>query len=162
MKLISIISLLFFMTNIYAARVSVGVIIGEPTGLSCKIWPKNKEIAFDLAFAFKFNDLLYFHFDFLKHNFKLIPKEELTGDLPLFWGLGLKIKNRKIKDESKSYFGLRAPVGFEYIFKEIPFDIFAEIVPVVLLTPNITAELNAVIGIRYHFLEFYCDNREVD
>lgn len=82
-----------FSSNVCAGGdLGVGVILGEPTGLSVKYW--------------------------------------LDGD---------------------TAFGIRIPLGITHLFAEAPFDLFAEIVPLVDLTPDVDLDLNVAVGLRYYF-----------
>jgi hypothetical protein len=48
-------------------------------------------------------------------------------------------------------FGVRLPVGVLHDFKKPACDVFFEVVPVVLLTPDIKVDLDAAIGARFYF-----------
>jgi len=125
----------------------LGVIVGEPTGISFKYWLSNAS-ALDGGTAWSMYDHPSFHLhaDYLWHKFDLIPVGK--GELPLFFGLGGRLK---IHDDDNSEFGIRLPVGLSYIFAEGKLDTFMEIVPVMDLFPATEFNLNAAIGIRYYF-----------
>jgi len=60
----------------------VGVIFGDPTGLSLKSWLSSKT-AVDAAVAWSaWDDFLYVHADFLVHNFNIINVS--GGKMPLY------------------------------------------------------------------------------
>ena len=69
-----------------AADVGVGVIAGEPTGLSFKWWHEGGT-AVDLATGWSIsrNDL-YVHADYLWH--RVIDDEEIGGRVPVYFGVG--------------------------------------------------------------------------
>jgi len=123
----------------------IGVIIGEPTGISLKIW-NSRTTAIDAAAAWSFKDegKLHLHMDYLFHNFKLFKARH--GKLPLYFGIGGRIK---FEDEIRV--GVRLPVGICYILKDTPIDIFFEIVPLLDLVPETDFNFNASIGLRYFF-----------
>lgn len=123
----------------------IGLIVGEPTGISAKMWLM-KRTAVDAAAAWSFSDdaALHLHADYLFHNFDLI--EVSKGQLPVYFGAGARVKF-----ESDSKLGVRIPVGLAYILEGAPLDLFAEIVPLVDLVPDTEFELNGSIGIRYFF-----------
>ena len=123
----------------------LGVIAGEPTGLSFKKWVE-RNIALDGAVAWSLgrDDALHLHVDYLAHNFGLFQVEE--GKLPIYYGLGCRIKSG---DDDR--FGARIPLGMNYLFENTPLDIFLEIVPVLDLAPNTELNMNGAIGIRYFF-----------
>lgn len=142
------ISISILMGNVLFAneqRAGVGIIIGEPTGISAKIWRENN-ISFDAAAAWSVgdNDFLDFHIDYLFHKYDVINYEE--GTFPVYFGIGGKVI---LKDESE--IGIRFPLGIEYIFDDIPLDIFIEIAPILNVLPGTSFRFNGAIGVRYLF-----------
>ncbi len=141
-----------------SGSLGAGVIIGEPTGLSFKYWldGSNKN-AIDGAIAWSIgNDKLFqIHTDYLFHNYRIFKIKR--GKLGFYFGGGarIKIKNDNYNDDNKgnddSTIGVRIPLGLDYIFEDIPIDIFLEIVPVMDLLPATDFGLNASIGARYYF-----------
>lgn len=123
----------------------LGLIVGEPTGISAKWWLTSRT-AVDAAAAWSFSDdaALHLHADYLFHNFDLIDVSK--GQLPVYFGVG-----GRVKFDSDSNIGVRIPIGLAYLFQDMPLDVFAEIVPLVDLIPDTDFELNASIGIRYFF-----------
>ncbi len=123
----------------------IGVIIGEPTGISLKIW-NSRTTAIDAAAAWSFKDegKLHLHMDYLLHNFKLFKARH--GKLPLYYGIG-----GRVKFEKEIRVGVRFPLGICYILRDTPIDIFFEIVPLLDLTPETDFNFNASIGLRYFF-----------
>lgn len=135
-----------FALNVFAQDrgFGIGVILGEPTGLSVKSWITSKT-AVDAAVAWALHDpSLHIHADFLVHKFDLVTISE--GQLPFYLGLGARVK---LADETM--FGARIPIGIDYLFEEAPLDIFFEIVPILNLVPSTAFDLNLAIGIRYFF-----------
>jgi len=130
--------------NAQKTNIGIGIILSDVPAVSSKIWLKNKNMnAFDFALGFKTNDYLYFHTTYiLKHNYKLINKGEITGDIPFYYGPGIVLKSNTA--------GIRFAFGLEYIFQEMPLDIFAEIAPVILFMKKTGFELSAGIGVRYY------------
>ncbi len=125
----------------------LGIILGEPTGVSMKLW-LTERTAIDAAAAWSFSDEAAFHLhaDYLFHNFDLITVEE--GRLPVHFGIG-----GRVKFEDDSRLGVRIPVGLTYIFDGAPIDIFFEVVPILDLVPDTEFEFNAAIGARFFFGE---------
>jgi len=123
----------------------VGVIIGEPTGISFKKWVGQKN-AFDGAIAWSFGkeDALHLHADYLFHAPKAIRLDRST--IPVYYGIGARLK---FQDENR--FGIRFPLGINLYIAEAPIDIFFEIVPILNLAPKTDLDLNAALGIRYYF-----------
>ena len=121
----------------------VGIIVGEPTGLSAKVWTSGST-AFDAAVAWSFANegALHIHADYLWHNFNAFSQA-----VPLYYGIGGRIKFRS--DDVR--LGVRIPVGVAYKIPSSPLDIFLEIVPLLNLTPSTSFTLNAAIGARFYF-----------
>jgi hypothetical protein len=129
----------------------LGVIIGEPTGLSAKLW-QSRTTALDFAAAWSFTDEAAFHLhgDFLVHNFNLIHVDR--GQLPFYYGIGLRVKLSDEEKKDDTSVGLRIPVGLDYLpGGNTPLDVFLEIVPILDLVPNTDVTLNASFGVRYWF-----------
>lgn len=127
----------------------VGAIIGEPTGLSIKYWLDGKN-AVDAALAVSLSDsnAFQFHADYLIHSgSSTINSTEVKGSLPWYYGIGGRIKNV----HNDAHFGVRIPLGITYLVSEMPMDVFAEIAPVLDLTPSVDLNLNGAVGIRYYF-----------
>ena len=123
----------------------LGVIFGEPTGLSGKMWTSERT-AIDAAVAWSFvgSGWLHIHTDFLIHNFDLFDVSE--GSLPVYFGVGAYLGL-----SSDLAFGARIPVGIAYHFEGGPVEIFAELVPGLSLLPEIRFYMGGGFGVRYYF-----------
>ena len=127
----------------------LGVIIGEPTGLSWKIWAGGKNaLAGAAAWSLGRTDAFHLHADYLFHNFRLFPVSK--GRLPFYYGLGVRFLFHENGEESTKV-GVRFPLGIEYIFATSSLGIFIEIVPILDLSPGTDFDLNAAIGFRFYF-----------
>jgi hypothetical protein len=134
----------------------LGIMVGEPTGVSFKTWiDQDRAIDAGIAWSFSGDDSLHLHADYLLHHFGVFKNHKLPGQLPLYYGLGGRIKleddDNGRGDDEDTLVGLRLPVGIAYLFAEAPFDLFAEIVPVLDLVPDTDLDLNAAVGVRYYF-----------
>ncbi len=123
----------------------LGLILGEPTGVSLKSWTGRKT-AIDAAAAWSFDrdGSLHLHADYLIHDFNLLKTR--TGRLPVYYGIG-----GRIRLEDKTRIGIRFPVGMSYIFDDAPFDIFLELGPVFDVVPGTELTVSGFIGFRYYF-----------
>lgn len=123
----------------------LGIILGEPTGISCKIWQSDR-IAYDGALAWSFgkNGSVHVHADYLWHNYNLI--RTLNSYTPFYYGIGGRIES---KDEAA--LGIRFPLGVDFRSRNYPIDIFVEIVPVFNVIPETDLDIEGGIGIRYYF-----------
>ncbi len=146
-KLILLAFVALFSVGVMAQNsgLGLGVIFGEPTGLSAKIWTSERT-ALDAAVAWSFVDTgwLHIHSDFLIHNFDLISVSE--GSLPVYFGVGAYLGLA-----SDLGLGARIPVGIAYHFEGAPVEIFAELVPGLALLPEIRFYMGGGIGVRYYF-----------
>ena len=123
----------------------LGIIIGEPTGLSAKLWTGYRT-AVDgaVAWSFEKESSMHLHGDLLFHNFHLA--EAHKGKFMTYYGIGGRVK---FEDDGK--LGVRVPLGINYLCAKTPLDVFLEIVPILDLAPNTDFSLNGAIGIRYFF-----------
>ena len=125
----------------------IGVIIGEPTGISIKKWiGETRAVDAAAAWSFSKNESFQLHADYLIHNFSLLKLEDLEGRLPVYYGVGCRIK----LDED-ALIGIRVPFGISYLFADAPVDLFIEIVPILDVAPDTDLDINAAIGVRYYF-----------
>ena len=136
----------------------IGVILGEPTGISCKLWITAAS-AFDCGVAWSFirgeNDIeqseegsllrLAFHVDYLFHFINVL--EVPTGILAFYCGGGGRIKVL----DTGVVIGIRIPLGMTYLFEKVPLDIFFEFVPIMEIYPGTIPTGNGGIGIMYFF-----------
>ena len=131
--------------NAQSKGIGLGLIVGEPTGISFKYWT-GSTTAFDAALAWSFSDegAFHIHGDYIFHNFTLITIPE--GKLPFYYGIGARIKTA-----NDTKLGVRVPLGLAYLFNNAPIDIFLEIVPILDLTPKTDFAINAALGARYYF-----------
>jgi hypothetical protein len=127
----------------------LGIILGEPAGISLKMWISGRS-AIDASLAWSFYSGAYHsHADYLWHNFMLFKLDEGKGKLPLYMGVGGRIK----VSGKELLMGVRVPIGLVYIFPGDRFDIFIEAVPVLNLIPGTGFDLNAGAGVRYFFIK---------
>ena len=123
----------------------VGIIIGEPTGLSFKSFISGTT-AIDGAAAWSFSDhhsAFPLHVDYLVHSDDLINVQK--GRLPFYFGIGARVK---AADDAQ--FGVRIPVGLSYEFQSFPSDIFLELAPIMDLARATKLRMNGAIGIRFY------------
>ncbi len=123
----------------------IGVIVGEPTGISFKNWlTTNTAVDGGAAWSFEGKDAFHLHADYLFHNDKLTEVEK--GKLLFYYGLGARLKL-----QDKSRLGVRIPLGVDYLLQETPLDFFLEIVPIMDLVPDTELEFNGGFGVRLFF-----------
>lgn len=142
--------LILFSTHMYSAvpadnNFGLGIILGDPTGLNCKIWQSSR-IAYDAALAWSLGKEgnVHIHVDYLIHSYEFIRARK--GKFPFYAGIGGRIESR---DETA--LGLRIPLGMNYIFENVPIDLFLEFVPTLNIIPSTEFDLEGGIGARYYF-----------
>jgi len=143
----------------------LGIIVGEPTGITGKYWLSSKS-AIDGAIAWSLHgESLHLHGDYLIHKFDVFKVSK--GSLPLYFGVGVRVRfddyehyydhhdhhyyDDHYDNDHHARIGIRIPVGLDYLFAHDPIDIFFEIVPILDLTPDTDFGFNAAIGFRYFF-----------
>lgn len=136
----------------------LGVIIGEPTGISAKAWTSPVH-AFDFGLGWSVGgdrigtykgrydgrSRVHFHMDYLWHAFDAIHSSER---FPLYYGIGGRINTGAGYDASLA---VRGVFGIEWMPHHTPIDVFLELVPSLQLTSSTSFGLDAGIGARYFF-----------
>lgn len=131
----------------------LGVIVGEPTGITAKMYlDSEKRYAADAGAAWSLSgdNELHLYGDYLFHEYSLLHNalRVSKGKLPLYFGVGGRVKFRENKDDKV---GIRIPVGSAYQFDGFPLEAFAEVVPILDLAPDTKLAWNGGVGIRFHF-----------
>lgn len=120
----------------------IGVMIGEPTGVSVKNWFGSRTaVDVGAAWSLSQNEAIHLHSNFLIHNaFTDTPR------LSFYYGLGGRVI---FADTPKA--GIRVPVGLSFLFENAPFDLFVEAAPILDITPDVSLSGNGGFGFRYYF-----------
>ncbi|MFO7448274.1 MAG: hypothetical protein R6W90_18085, partial [Ignavibacteriaceae bacterium] len=155
-----IVSLMLILAKPVSAQDSgfgMGLILGEPTGLSAKLWTSGDN-AFDfglgvslggdrIKYQGEYNNgsRVHFHMDYLWHAFNAISS---TEKFPLYYGLGGRFNSGGGYDGS---FGIRGVFGIAWFPRSTPLDVFIELVPVFQVTPLTGLGIDAGLGVRYFF-----------
>ena len=123
----------------------LGILVGDPTGLSAKLWLGDSS-AIDAAAAWAFKDppACHIHGDYFFHG--SVPVDLSAGVLMFHLGAG-----GRVKLEKETKVGVRAPLGVDYWFDNHPIDVFLEIAAVLDLVPATEFDFNAGLGVRYFF-----------
>lgn len=131
-------------------QVGLGFIVGEPTGIDFKIMlNRTNALEFALAWSLADENDLHIQGDYLWHRYDLIDLNS-SDQMPLFFGIGARLVMIDVQGVD-DVFGVRFPVGLDYIFADYPFDVFVEIVPILDLTPETDFDLEGAIGARFWF-----------
>ncbi len=127
-------------------KFGLGIIIGEPTGISMKVkLSGTSAVDGALGWSFAKYSSLHVHADYLNVIARIAPQ------VPLYIGIGGRFKTNNSDKNQDSHLGIRVPFGLEYTPASTPIDLFFEVVPVMDLTPTTDFNFNAAAGVRYYF-----------
>lgn len=141
----------------FAGDFGLGVVLGNPTGLSAKKYLSNgNSVDAALAWSLANDSSIHFHSDYLWSK-----KSALVLDgsaLDVFYGVGGRLVSWSNRYRSRFHdnyhafdLGIRAPVGLNYNFKNPDVEVFGELAVVLDLLPATDAELDVGIGARFYF-----------
>lgn len=125
-----------------------GLIIGNPIGLSGKVWFSDR-VAMDGAVGINQGDFGV-HFSFLFHDFDVLRRMRINQnpdlETPVYFGVGPRLI---FSDNDE--FGIRLPVGVSLLPKGTPWEFFVELAPVLRMTPDTGLDGDFALGARYYF-----------
>lgn len=136
----------------------LGIIIGDPTGVSFKHW-MDATRAWDAAAAWDLEDdeTLHLHADYLWHDFSLNAVKD-NRNFGWYYGVGARFvahddngRGRGNNDDDDDTFGVRVPFGFDYFFPGKPLEAFLEVAPALELIPETDLDFDIGLGIRFYF-----------
>ena len=130
----------------------VGVMLGNPSGFSYKMW-LDDQVALDGAAGIDRGDF-DMHASLLWHNFawsknindRLIKGITDNGDFPFYFGFG-----PRVLFAGDTEFGIRFPLGLSFLPHDTLWEFFFEVAPVLRLTPDAGFNGDFAIGARYYF-----------
>jgi hypothetical protein len=144
--------------NAQDRKFGLGVIIGEPTGLSAKLWTtETTALDFGLGWSVggdrigRYNGYyngtgrIHFHMDYLWHSFDAIRSSER---FPLYYGVGGRLNSGAGYDQSMA---IRGVFGIAWLPHNTPIDVFLELVPSLQLVSTSAFGIDAGFGVRYFF-----------
>ena len=124
-------------------EVDLGAVVGEPLGLSGKIWI-DEWLAVDFGAGLNHSDAGFWA-DALWHNWNLLPQPQF-GRLAAYVGAGPQVRSG-----DGGRFGIRAIVGAALQLKDAPVEVFAEAGPLFQLTQGGGLDAVGGVGARYRF-----------
>lgn len=128
------------------SKFGLGIIVGEPTGISGKLHLNNtSSVDGAVGWSYYKYGALHIHADYLSNITRL------TDEVPFYLGVGgrIKIKNEEKQEDTK--LAIRIPVGLAFEPSSLPIDVFVEVVPMLDLVPSSEFSFNAAVGVRYYF-----------
>jgi len=124
----------------------LGVIIGEPAGVSMKGWlSSTTAVDAGAAWSFEHETSFHIHADYFWHSFNVFSTKE---KIALYYGIGGRFKVARSED---ARLGARIVGGIDYMFEKAPFDLFLEAAPIVDLAPATELQFNGGFGARFFF-----------
>ena len=162
LSLLALALTLFVLSPLHASAQTEGVGVGasigvtngsaaaNPIGLAAKGWLSDRQALAGMTSFFIGSDAQRSYWilqgDYLFHNFNELEVEE--GYLALYVGVGGQFT---VLEDTDNQFGLRAPVGADYMLGSTPVDLFVEIAPTLSVTDPTSLRFDGAIGFRYFF-----------
>ena len=132
-----------------AQSVEAGVMVGEPTGLSGKLWLDARHaVDAGLAWSLQSQRSLHAHADWLIHDPEILADSQIPGEPSLYYGVGGRLSAR---DHGRDHLGVRIPLGLAWRLPGAPLAVFFELAPVVDLVPDTGLDVEGGLGLRYCF-----------
>lgn len=131
--------------------VGVGVVFGDPTGLSLA-FRQNERNAVQAHFGFSVRrERFHLNVDYLQ-NLVILESPEMPGvSFPLYVGVGGRLQLGQGRYYQEPGLGIRIPLGLSILPRTVAIDPFIEVVPLVLLFPVMEAGVEGGAGVRFYF-----------
>jgi len=126
-------------------RLGAGVVLGVPFGVTAKYWLDPK-YAVQSHLGVSDGDFTM-SADFLKNFDEVLPRKIPGSRMPVYLGLGLKVKS-----ERSAFFGIRFVGGVSMFHSKKPIEFFMEVAPVLRVSPSVDGALDGAVGVRVYFL----------
>lgn len=142
-------------------QVGLGVMLGDPTGLSGKVWI-SRSSAIDFGLAYSFSNFMEVLGDYLYHFHGAFgSSSRFLTELTPYLGLGgtFFVDTSANRTDTKFFtnsgnsagLGIRIPFGLEWRSVRPPIGVFAELVPGIAIIPGTFGFLEGGVGVRYYF-----------
>jgi hypothetical protein len=125
-------------------KFGAGIVLGVPFGATAKYWLDSRH-AVQSHLGVSDGDLTV-NADFLRNFDRVLPRKLAAARMPLYAGLGLKLKS-----ERRTFVGIRFVGGVSMFHSTKPIEFFAEIAPVLRLAPNEGGAFDGAVGVRRYF-----------
>ena len=150
MKIFIAIILTVISVNAKASN-EAGFILGTATGFSGLLDLQGNR-GIDLGLAYSSNSQFTVYADYLFTKARSWNLQNMSYPLTMYYGLGARLLNiRSGKNDGKVAFGPRAPIGVHMEINNPDISVFAEIAPVLDITPESSVEIMAGLGVRLRF-----------
>jgi hypothetical protein len=152
--LIGLVLLLTVAASAQLSGTGIGLVIGEPTGLSLKSWLSgNSAVTVGAAWSFQHDGSLFLWADYTLHSFD-ITNSGSDRSLAFHYGIGGKasfVDNENENEGNDTVIGARIPLGLMIPLRHHPVDFFVEVVPTIDLAPDTEFGVNGGIGAHLFF-----------
>lgn len=140
-----------FLTFKAYADSAVGVVVGDPTGVSGRLGLDGKHsLEGALAYSSGHYEGLHIHATYLWDRARSFGTTE--GPIEMYYGLGVRIITiQDGKYDGDVAVGPRAPLGLLYNFNNPNLEIFGEVSAALDLAPKTDVDLDVGIGVRVRF-----------
>lgn len=125
-------------------KFGAGFVLGVPFGATAKYWI-DKTDALQSHLGVSDGDFTM-SLDYLRHFENALPRKKPGLRAPLYAGMGFKVKS-----ERETFAGIRFVGGVSLIDSSKPFEVFAEIAPVLRFAPSEGGAFDGAVGIRRYF-----------
>lgn len=135
----------FIPTSVENRAWEAGVLVGQPMVLNAKYWfdPRN---ALDAAAGYSFSDKGVFEI-YADYLFTYLYPSIVENVMPMYAGIGPNL--RLGREDAR--FGIRIPIGVEYLVPVAPLSITGEVVPLIKVAPDAGFTVEGGLGVRYVF-----------
>lgn len=149
--LLSLIIVDVFAADTARADNAVGIVIGDPTGVSARTTlDGSHSLEGALAYSFGHYDGTEIHGTYLRDRARSFVTKE--GPIEMYYGLGARlIFINNGKNDGRIALGPRAPLGALYNFRNPNIEVFAEISATLDVVPSTDVDLDIGIGFRVRF-----------
>ncbi len=132
-------------------RFGVGVMLGEPTGLSFQ--SRAERAMYDFGLSWDFDEELTMIADYKIRFHQFQAGTSAYAGVGIFFDYYDHDHHHKHHHHDHDYLeaGVRAPIGVEHLFATAPFGIFGELAPSLELVEEVDLGLMGAIGGRYYF-----------
>lgn len=132
-------------------RFGVGLVAGEPTGFTAK-WYFAESLAIDGIASWSFVDESFTLISDVTWDIVELDVNTNEVSVPVYIGAGALLGfDQGGKNDGKTLFGVRVPVGIAAQWENHPFEVFLEVAPGIGFAPSTDFHMTGGIGARFFF-----------
>ena len=138
-----------FLLAAKSSGLGLGFVLGEPTGLSLKLWQPQRSPSYVFVFGVEGPSHFHFHADFVWH-FPLSSAQDL--DFLLYLGPSVEVEEVGPRDDERLAVGPRFVLGPELLFRQVPLDLFFDFAVGFHVVPDFDEDLDFGVGLRFNLI----------